>query len=103
MLSIAEISLIGQPMICLMRHLSPAHFDFRLFFVMAHDGAMVEAAHAVADQRLQNFHHAGGERQRNVEPMAGVEDVLQILGVQLDAAAGVEVAVEDRSAGEYGK
>ena len=56
-------------------------------------GAVVALAVAVVVQPLQHLLHLRGQQHRRAEAVAGIEGVVEVLDMQVDLEAGLEVAV----------
>src|ERR1035437_9665923 len=72
----------------------PLHFNVCQLLVKTHDGAVIEAAHAVSLERLQYLHHDGRQWQRYADFVAGFEDVCNVLEIRTDPASGIEFPVQ---------
>ena len=68
------------------------HFAGQLLVILE-QGAVVAGAVAVVMEDLHHFQHALGQRDRGVHGLGGVHHVVQVLDVQVDAEAGLEVLV----------
>ena len=66
------------------------HFSGQLLVVLE-QRAVVAGAVAVVMQDLHHFEHALGQRDGGVHGLRGVDHVVQVLDVQVDTEAGLEV------------